>query len=226
MSSDPMLGVVTTLAAYMVGVGVHQASGRKPWASPVMIGIVVLLALLHYEILHFNEYWQGGRLVSFLMGPIIVALALPLFDHIQSIWQHMLPVILSLLVGAVATVASVWVLADVLDLSDTTKVTLTTKSVTTPIGIEIAGAIGGVPALAALTIIMTGVLGAVFGPSLLTVLRIKDPLARAMAYGVCAHAIGTQKAFEESAQTGAVAALAMSLMGMLSAIVIPLMFAV
>lgn len=226
MSSDPMLGVVVTLAAYTIGVGTHHACGRKPWINPVLIGIVVLLALLHYEVLHFDQYWQGGSVVSFLMGPIIVALAVPLFDHIQSIWQQMLPVFVSLLVGAVATVASVWILSELFDLSRITKITLTTKSVTTAMGIEIAGAIGGLPALAALTIIMTGVLGAVFGPALLTLFRIKQPLARAMAYGLCAHAIGTQKAFEESVEMGAAATLAMSLMGLLSAIVIPLMFAV
>jgi predicted murein hydrolase (TIGR00659 family) len=223
MLSTPVFGVFLTLLAYAAGIFVYRLSHSKPWANPVLIGVSLILMLLIGFGIAFEDYWRGGQILSFFMGPIVVAMAIPLFDNLARIRKQALPILASLAVGSFVTVGSAWLLAKLMGLSSATQLTMTTKSVTSAIGMEIANSIGGIPPLSALIIMFTGVLGGVIGPCLLTLARIHNPAARGMAYGLCAHAVGTLQAFEESAETGALAALSMSLMGVLCALLIPLL---
>lgn len=221
--SMPVFGVFLTVVAYAAGVAVHQFSGKKTWVHPVMLGVLIIIFVLSVGNIPFADFWNGGSVLSFLMGPIVVALAIPLLDNLPLIRQQAIPILVSLLVGGLVTLSSAVGFAYVLGLSKATQLTLTTKSVTSAIGMEIANAIGGIAPLSALVILVTGIFGGVLGPWLLNLGRIHDPGARGMAYGLCAHAIGTQQAFEEGAETGAIAALSMSFMGVLCALIIPLL---
>jgi putative effector of murein hydrolase len=98
-----------------------------------------------------------------------------------------------------------------------TQLSLAPKSVTTPIAMGIAERIGGLPSLTAVLVITTGILGAVAGRYLFDALRIARPGDPRLRHGVTAHGIGTARAFQESEQAGAFAALAMGMNGLLTA---------
>jgi putative effector of murein hydrolase len=153
---------------------------------------------------------------------VIVALAVPLYinlRHIRALWK---PVLLTLLLaGLVATLLGsglAWMFGASADMQRT----LLTKSVTSPFAILLAGEVNGIPALAAVFAILTGVLGAMFGPELMRALGIRHPAAQGLAMGITAHAVGTARALQEGEQCGGFAALGMSLMGVGTAVLLPL----
>ena len=102
---------------------------------------------------------------------------------------------------------------------------LATKSVTMPIAMPVAEQIGGIASLAAVLVMLTGVVGTALGPSLLNWAKIIHPAARGLSYGMNSHAIGTSHALLESEECGAFAALAMILLGILMALFLPVIIA-
>jgi len=157
-----------------------------------------------------------------LLGPATVALAVPLYLNLRRIRQLFWPIFTTLMIGGVFATGLVVGLAWWFGAEHMMLMTLAPKSVTSPIAMLVAEQIGGVAALAAVFVLITGVIGAICGPALLQLLGVHSPEARGMALGMTAHAVGTSVALHESEECGAFAALAMSLMGVATAVFLPL----
>ena len=220
----PLFGLGVTLGVYQLAVVAYERT-RWIFLQPVLLSMVLLVCLLLATDLEYAEYSASVSPLILLLGPSTVALAVPLYLNLRRIRQLLVPILVTLLVaGVFATVFGVllgWLLgADRLVL-----MTLAPKSVTSPIAMLVADEIGGVAALAAVFVMITGVLGAMFGPALLDLCRVRHPAARGMAMGMTAHAVGTSRALQESEECGAFSALAMSLMGVATAVLLPLLVA-
>lgn len=217
----PLFGVGITLAVYQLALGAYERT-RWFFLQPVLVSMTVLIGVLLLSGLTYREYRESTFLLSVLLGPTTVALAVPLFLNLRRIRQLFWPTLLTLLLaGTFATVLGV-ALAWAFGAERMMLMTLAPKSVTSPIAMLVAEQIGGVAALAAVFVLITGVLGAICGPELLRRIGVHHPAAQGMALGITAHAVGTARALQESEESGAFAALAMSLMGMLTAVALPL----
>ena len=217
----PLFGVGITLAVYQAALAAYERT-RWMFLQPVLVSMAVLIGILLLAGISYQEYRDSTFLLSVLLGPATVALAVPLFLHLNRIRQLFWPTLITLLLaGAVATVLGV-ALAWAFGAERMMLMTLAPKSVTSPIAMLVAEQIGGVAALAAVFVLITGVLGAICGPELLRRIGVRHPAAQGMALGLTAHAVGTARALQDSEESGAFAALAMSLMGMLTAVVLPL----
>jgi predicted murein hydrolase (TIGR00659 family) len=222
LSTTPLLGLTVTLLAYQAAWWVHRRSGSSPLANPVMIAVAALVALLAISGTSYQTYFDGAQFVHFLLGPATVALAVPLYTQFRRVRTMMLPVIAGLLVGSFTAAVSAVLVARLFGASLVTQLSLAPKSVTTPIAMGVAERIGGIPSLTAVLVISTGILGAVLGRYLFDALRIDDAAIRGFATGVTAHGIGTARAFQESEQAGAFAALAMGMNGLVTALLLPM----
>ncbi len=222
LSTTPLLGLTVTMLAYQAAWWVHRRSGSSPLANPVMIAVVALVALLAISGTSYQTYFDGAQFVHFLLGPATVALAVPLYTQFRRVRAMMLPVIAGLLVGSFTAAVSAVLVARLFGASLVTQLSLAPKSVTTPIAMGVAERIGGIPSLTAVLVISTGILGAVLGRYLFDALRIDDAAIRGFATGVTAHGIGTARAFQESEQAGAFAALAMGMNGLVTALLLPM----
>ena len=217
----PLFGVGVTLAVYQLALAAYERT-RWFFLQPVLVSMTVLIGVLLLSGLTYQEYRESTFLLSVLLGPTTVALAVPLFLNLRRIRQLLWPTLITLLLaGTFATVLGV-ALAWAFGAERMMLMTLAPKSVTSPIAMLVAEQIGGVAALAAVFVLITGVLGAICGPELLRRIGVRHPAAQGMALGITAHAVGTARALQESEESGAFAALAMSLMGMLTAVVLPL----
>jgi predicted murein hydrolase (TIGR00659 family) len=217
----PLFGVGVTLAVYQAALAAYERT-RWMFLQPVLVSMAVLIGVLLLAGLSYQEYRQSTFLLSVLLGPTTVALAVPLFLNLKRIRQLFWPTLITLVVaGVFATVLGV-ALAWAFGAERMMLMTLAPKSVTSPIAMLVAEQIGGVAALAAVFVLITGVLGAMCGPELLRRIGVHHPAAQGMALGITAHAVGTARALQEGEESGAFAALAMSLMGMLTAILLPL----
>jgi predicted murein hydrolase (TIGR00659 family) len=221
LAASPLLGLTATLLAYQAAFWLYRRSGGHPLANPVLIAVAILVFFLMSTATPYETYFAGAQFVHFLLGPATVALAIPLYAQIRRVRALLLPVLAGLVAGSLTAVLSAIAVGRLFGASLPTQLSLAPKSVTTPIAMGVAERIGGIPSLTAVLVIVTGILGAVGARYVFDALRVRDPAIRGFAIGVASHGIGTARAFQVDAQSGAFAALAMGLNGALTALMLP-----
>jgi predicted murein hydrolase (TIGR00659 family) len=221
MVHHPLFGIGVTLGVYQLALAAYERT-RWLFLQPVLLSMMVLIAVLVACGLSYVEYRKSTEIMGVLLGPATVALAVPLYQNLRRIRQLFAPTLTTLVVGGVFATGLCLLLGWLFGATHMVLMTLAPKSVTSPIAMLVAEKIGGVAGLAAVFVLITGVIGAIFGPTLLQRLGVVDPEARGMALGLTAHAVGTSVALQESEECGAFAALAMSLMGVATAVFLPL----
>lgn len=198
----PGFGLALTLAAY-VGAGVlHRRLGRPALLAPVLVAMVAVSVALEVLGIDYEEYLASVSVLTVLLGPATVALALPLLRSGRALLADRLAVLVTLVVtGVVSLTVTVGSLV-ALGASDELVLTTLPRSVTTPVALTVAQTIGANTTLAVVLTLVSGVLGATLAPALLTLARVRDPRARGFAIGMVSHGIGTSRALAESDVTG------------------------
>ncbi|TWP30591.1 LrgB family protein [Apibacter muscae] len=189
---------------------------------PGIISILSLIIYLKISETSFENYNKNTYLISFWLGPSVVALGLPLYLYIKHLKGSYLRVLLAMLAGSILGIVSVVIISKLLGASDVIAYSLSPKSVTTPIAMEISKSLGGIPSLTIAIVFITGFTGALFGWSFLQFLGIKDQKAIGIAMGTAAHAIGTAEVVKKGQEFGAYGAIGIALNGIFTAIFAPL----
>lgn len=219
--AHPLFSVALTLLAFQASLLLYRRSG---WLllQPVMVSTAIVVSVLLLSGIDYAQFREGAAPVAVLLGPATVALAVPLYRNLRRIRQLFWPILLTLVVGGGLTVLLTLVIAHQLGAEMPLLMSLAPKSATMPIAMLVAEQGGGIASLTAVLVMLTGVVGTALGPLLLGWAGVKSPAARGLSYGINAHAIGTARALEEGDECGAFAALGMSLMGILIAVLLPL----
>ena len=224
LSASPLLFLTLTLAAFQAGSWVYARSGYKPFLNPVMTAVILLVAILTLTETPYPAYFEGAQFVHFLLGPATVALAIPLYRQFDRVKRSALALVASLLCGSLTAIGTAVGLGWALGASRETLLSLAPKSVTAPVAMGITEQLGGLPSLTAVLVILTGILGAVIGPMVLNLLRIRDWRARGLALGTASHGIGTARALQVNELAGAFSGLAMGLNALATAILLPVVW--
>ncbi len=219
-----ILAIVATVAVYAAAERVYRR-WRRPFLNPVLVSVAVLIAGLWGLGIEYAAYDRGGRVLSFFLGPAVVALGVPLHLQGAEIARRGRAILVSILAGSVVGIVTGTGVAALLGASPEVARSMAARSVTTPIAIGIVGRIGGIPPLTAALVIGTGVLGAALGPAVLRMAGVRSPTAFGLAMGAAAHGIGTARAAEEGTAEAASSGLAIGLMGVATAILAPLIVA-
>ena len=220
--TSPIAAIAVTLGVFWLTQTIY-ARWKFPVLNPVLLTILGLMGLLKGFNIPYERYLDGGKHISFLLGPAVVALGVPLYQQIDTIKRHGASIGLSLLLGSVAGIVSAAGLAGILGASRMMMISIAPKSVTTPIAMGIAEKLDGIPPLTAGLVIITGILGIVIGPALLRVLGVTSPTAFGLAMGAAAHGIGTSRAMENGEIQGAMGGLALCINGIMTAILTPVL---
>ena len=213
--------LLLTVGAYLLGVWIKKKSGLA-LLHPFLISIPVIVTVLTVLDIPCKTYIESNKLIDFLLGPCVVSLGLLLYDNRHIVVKNFVGIVTSVLVGSLVGVASVFLLVKAFGLDDIFLLSLEPKSVTTPIAMGISESIGGNVSLTAVSVILCGFVGAVFGPLCIRVAKIKSPVSKGLSIGCASHGLGTARAIEMGAVEGAVSGLAIALMGLATAILIPL----
>jgi predicted murein hydrolase (TIGR00659 family) len=224
LSASPLAALTLTLVAYQAGFWLYRKAGFHPLVNPVLIAVALIAGLLLVSGTSYRTYFDGAQFVHFLLGPATVALALPLYRQLEKVRRSALAILASLFAGSLTAAVSAVGVAMALDASRETLASLAPKSVTAPVAMGISEALGGLPSLTAVLVILTGILGAAFGPLLLDLMRIRDWRARGFAIGVASHGIGTSRALQVNETAGAFSGLAMGLNAVATAVLLPLVW--
>jgi putative effector of murein hydrolase len=217
----PSTWLMVTLGAYLLGLKIYQQLNNAPWLPPVLSGFILVTLALWITNTPYNTYQQGGQLLSFFLGPVVVGLAIPLFHHFHNMRKQFLRLLLAITFGSLTTVFVAVALTHYWIGIDAITVTMASKSVTTPVAVAVSEQTGGIPALAAAFVMVTGIIGAAIIPLLLKLFRCDSPQITGVSLGICAHAVGTSRALELGQEYAAYSAMAMTLTAALHAIVLP-----
>ena len=209
--------IVVTVFAIAVTVGAYALSltARRrypsPLTTPVLFRTIIVIAVLLMAGVSFEDYRPAKEIMTFLLGPATVALAIPLYKNRRAFFSQLVPASLGLLAGSLGTMIVAGLSARILGFSPELLSSIAIKSTTVPIAVEIARIVHGNPTLTAIFVVITGMIGASFGPWLMDRLDITHPASRGLALGTISHGQGTAQAASESELSGAVAAVAMGL---------------
>jgi effector of murein hydrolase lrgB len=196
---------------------------RTGWLllNPILIAIVVLIAYLKLTGVSFETFEESGSLIDFWLKPAVVALGVPLYLQFEAIKKLWLPIVLSQLVGCLVGIVSVVLIAQFFGASQVVILSLASKSVTTPIAMEVTQTLGGIPSLTAAVVVITGILGAIMGFKTLAMGHVNSPIAQGLSMGAASHAVGVSTAMGRSNKYGAFASLGITLNGIFTALLTP-----
>jgi len=223
LSATPLFGLTATIATYVLAQTFYLRMGQAPWANPVLWTVLVLAAVLTLSRTPYPSYFSGAQFIHFLLGPAVVALAWPLWQRRAELRQRAVAVLLAALAGGAAAAGSAVGVGWALGLPAPVLRSLAPKSVTAPVAMGIAEQLGGIPALAAVFAVLTGLVGAVSAKYLFDGLRIAEPPVRGYALGTSSHGIGAARALQVHPDAGAYAALALGVQALLASLLMPLM---
>ena len=224
LSATPLFGLTATIVTYVLAQTVYLRLNQAPWANPVLWTVLVLAALLTVSGTPYPTYFAGAQFIHFLLGPAVVALAWPLWQRRLEVRRRAVAILFAALLGGTVAALSAVGIGYALGLPTEVIMSLAPKSVTAPVAMGVAEKIGGIPALAAVFAVLTGLVGAVSGKYLFDVLGIHSLATRGFALGTAAHGIGAARALQVNADAGAYAGLALGLQVLLASFLMPLAY--
>ena len=221
LSSARYWPVLLTLAAYLFAVWLQRKT-KLTILNPILISALIIIPVLLLTGTSLDAYTKGAEPLSYLLTPATICLGLSLYEQIQRLKNDLPAMLIGVVAGTVTSIATVLGICALFGVGKTVTISMLPKSVTTAIGIALSEQGGGIVALTAAVIVITGLFGNLAGGLLSKLLHIQDPVARGVAYGTASHVIGTSRAVTEGALTGAVGSLSLAVAGLLTAVLFPI----
>ena len=217
-----MFGIILTIIAFEIGVTIRN-KWRNPLLNPILIATILIIGFLTITGISYDTYKVGGDYISFFLGPVTVLLAVPLYRHIQALKNAWFPILAGIVVGSTVSIVCVIVCAKIFGISKALMLSLIPKSITIPMGSVVSEQIGGIPSITIVSIVITGITGAVTAPLVCRFFRIKNPVAQGVAIGTSSHALGTTKAMEIGEVQGAMSSLSIGVAGVVTVFITPVL---
>lgn len=222
LGQSQYFGLALSIGAYLFACWLRCRTGLTI-LNPLLVSAALIMGCIFGVGMDYETYNKGASYLSWLLTPATVCLAIPLYKQLHLLKKHGDAVILGITAGVATSAVSIFLMCKVLGLAHTHYVTLLPKSITTAIGMGVSQEAGGIVTLTVMSIVLTGVLGNMAGEGILKLARIHHPVAKGLALGTSAHAVGTAKALELGEIEGAMGSLSIAVAGLMTVIVVPLM---
>lgn len=221
LSSLSLFPAVLTFGAYQLALWL-QKKGKSPLLNPILVSSVLIILFLLITGIPNETFQAGSKVITWLLTPATVCLALPLYKQLQTLKKSLPAILVGIAAGTVVSLLFILGLCLLFRLDSAMTVSLLPKSITTAMGMVLGENAGGYGSLTAAAIIITGIQGSLMGTVLCKLLRITDPVAQGVAFGTASHVVGTSKATELGQLQGAVSSLSLAVAGILTAVLFPL----
>lgn len=214
-------GLFISVFAYLIGMWLKKKLG---WGilNPLLVAIILVIAFLKGTGISYSAYNEGACYISYFLTPATVCLAIPLYRQLELLKKNFAAVIIGITSGVVGSAVSIFLMSLLFKLDHAYYVSLLPKSITTAIGMGVSEEAGGIVTITIVSIIVTGILGNIAADAWFKIIGLKEPIAKGLALGTAAHAIGTAKALEMGEVEGAMSSLAVAVAGLMTVVVVPL----
>jgi putative effector of murein hydrolase len=224
LSTSPLAWLTVTVCVWLGSDRIAAAAGRHPLANPLLISILAIVLLLKATGTSYATYASGAQFIQFLIGPAVVAIAVPLFRNWSTVKRNLVPILTALPLGCVTAIIAVVLMGHALGLPDIITISLAPKSATTGAAMAISQSFRGEPAMTATFTVTTSIIAAVVLVSFMRVLRVKDIAAIGFAAGLSGHSVGTARAFQIDPIAGTFAGIALCLNAILTSLIMPVLW--
>lgn len=223
IKESAFFGVVLSLFAYQFGMFLKKKT-KSDIVNPLLVAIVVCIVVLVLFDIDYEQYNNGAKYISFLLTPATVCLAIPLYEQYELLKNNWKAIISGISAGIITNAVSIYLLSLLFGFSHEEYVTFLPKSITTAIGMGISEELGGIVSITVSSIVITGIFGSLIAERIYKILKIKNPIAKGIATGTAAHAMGTSKAMEMGEVEGAMSSLAIVVSGLLTVVTVTVFF--
>lgn len=222
VTNTHLFGILLTVGCFYL-ISKAKNNARLGWLNPLLLSVIIIICILILFNIPYDNYMKGGSVIHAFLGPVTVALALPLYRQRKLLIEHKYSIMGGIVAGVVSAITSVVVLGRLFGLNQVLERSLLAHSVTTPIGISVSNMLSATEGITIVSIIITGIVGAAIAPLLLKLLRIKHPVAKGISLGTSSHALGTSKAIEMGETEAAMSSLAIGVAALTTVLVVILM---
>ena len=219
ITAEPSFGVMLTLLTYSIGVWLNRKT-KTPLVNPMLVSVILIISVLLIFRIPYENYRSGGSIIELFLTPVTALLAVKIYEQLRLLKENWLPIFVGAAVGSAVSILCVILLCKVFTLDDVLLVSLLPKSVTTAIAVPLSEQNGGIVSVTVVSLVATGIMGAVFSPFFIKLLRIKNPVEAGIAIGTSSHALGTSKAIEIGDIEGAMSSCAIGIAGLITAMYI------
>ena len=216
-----IFGIILTILFFNIGIYIQKKT-NKPIFNPLLIAILGIILFLSITKIPYESYKLGGDRINFFLGPVTIVLAVPLYKQFDLFKKYLLEILIGISCGVVVSFISIKLIGHFTNADVDIINSLIPKSITTPMGISLTKTLSGVEAITVVSIILTGILGAIISPIIFKIGKINNPVAKVIALGTSAHALGTTKALEMGEVEGAMSGLSIGISGIITVILIPI----
>lgn len=220
-NASPYFGLVLTLSMFLLAYIINKR-WTSPLTTPLFLSTVFIICILLGFGISYEKYNVGAQYITYLLVPLTVSFAVPMYKQLPLLKKHMWSILLSILIGSLCSVLTVVFICIFFGLGDVIAKSLVSISVTTAIAIGITEKLGGIVALTVSSVVVTGMLGASISDVVCCKIGLRSAIARGLAIGNASHAAGTTKAMQMGAVEGALSSLAIVLSGLMTAVIAPL----
>ncbi|MFB4162360.1 LrgB family protein [Alteribacillus sp. JSM 102045] len=223
MMTNLMFSTVLTVSSYAAGLKVFQRF-HKPWLNPLYtVTLFLVLVLSFVPSVDYESYLQITDIFSFFLGLATISLAVPLYKQLLVLKKHAKKICLGVMLGSAGGILSGLVLAKWLLFQDEILFSLVSKSVTIPVALSVTDVLGGVPSLTVLFALSSAMFSLTFGPKILQIAGIKSKVAKGMALGASAQALGVNRALQWGEEEGSMGSVAMCTSAVFLSILVPVL---
>lgn len=216
-----IFGIILTILFFNIGIYIQKKT-NKPIFNPLLIAILGIILFLSITKIPYESYKLGGDRINFFLSPVTIVLAVPLYKQFDLFKKYLLEILIGISCGVVVSFISIKLIGHFTNADVDIINSLIPKSITTPMGISLTKTLNGVEAITVVSIILTGILGAIISHIVFKIGKINNPVAKGIALGTSAHALGTTKALEMGEVEGAMSGLSIGISGIITVILIPI----
>ncbi len=222
ITNTEAFGLILTILFFNLGLYLNKKV-KKPIANPLLIAILGIIVFLSITQIPYEKYKTGGDMINFFLGPVTVVLAVPLYKQFTLFKKYVIEIIVGIGCGVIVSYISIKIIGLISGAGVDIINSLIPKSITTPMGISLSKTINGIEPITVVAIIVTGILGAIIAPFIFKIGKINNPVAKGIALGTSAHALGTTKALEMGEVEGAMSGLSIGIAGIITVILVPIL---
>lgn len=215
--ASPFFGITISILAFFIGLEIQKRT-KIALCNPLLLAIILVIVFLKIFGISYDDYNEGGAIINMFLAPATACLAVSIYTKRRILKESWLPILVGCTVGCLASMGSVLVMCHLFGLDEAMTASLTPKSVTTAIAINVAESHGGIAPVTVVAVLLTGILGSIIAPVMIRLLRVKNPVEAGIAIGACSHAVGTSKAIEIGETEGAMSGLAIGVCGIITVV--------
>ncbi len=215
--------LLTLTVVLFYGAQLLQRRFKSPLLHPILISTALVIVTLSLAGVEYEKYYAANSPINFLLSLSVVCLGYLMYKNFKPIREYKITILISTFVGSIVGLLSIVGLSYLFGCDEIVMISMEPKSITTAIALSLSDIAGGIPALTSLAVVVAGISGSIFGPMILKLFRIDDPVARGLAMGSASHAVGTARALEiMGAVEGAVGGAAIGIMGLFTSLLLPI----